>query len=75
MPSLLGDGEKGIEIVYGEEKKIVCAGPTRADKAVQNYLVPARQVQRTEQERTPFHLSSLSPHSPKFQQSAGANPL
>jgi hypothetical protein len=24
LPSLLGDGDKGIEIVYGEEKKILC---------------------------------------------------
>jgi hypothetical protein len=29
LPSLLGDGDKGIEIVYGEEK-IYCTRPTRA---------------------------------------------
>jgi hypothetical protein len=32
LPSLLSDGEKGIEIVYGEEK-IFCTGLTRAAKA------------------------------------------
>jgi hypothetical protein len=34
---LLGDGDKGIEIVYGKEK-IVCTGPTRAAKADKNLL-------------------------------------
>jgi hypothetical protein len=33
LPSLLGDGDKGIEIVYGEKKKIFCTGLTRAAKA------------------------------------------
>jgi hypothetical protein len=33
MPSLLGDGDKGgIELVYGEEKKIFRTGPTRPAK-------------------------------------------
>jgi hypothetical protein len=32
---LLDDGDKGIEIVYSEEK-IFCTGPTRAAKAEQN---------------------------------------
>ncbi len=40
LPSLLGDGDKGIEIVYGEEK-IFCARPNRAAKAEQKSLVPA----------------------------------
>jgi hypothetical protein len=35
LPSLLGDGDKGIEIVYGEEKKIFCTGPPRAAKTEQ----------------------------------------
>jgi hypothetical protein len=30
---LLTDGDKGIEIMYDEEKKIFCTGPTRAAKA------------------------------------------
>jgi hypothetical protein len=29
LPSFLGDGDKGIEIVYDEEK-ICCTGPSRA---------------------------------------------
>jgi hypothetical protein len=38
---LLGDGDKGIEKVYGREK-IFCTGPTRAAKAEQKSLVPAQ---------------------------------
>jgi hypothetical protein len=38
LPSLLGDGNKGIAIVYGEEKKNYCTGPTKAAKAKQNLL-------------------------------------
>jgi hypothetical protein len=41
---LLGDGDKGIEIVYWVRKKIFCIGPTRAAKIEQISLVPARQV-------------------------------
>ncbi len=37
MPSLLGDGDKGIDIVYGKEK-IFCTGPARAAKAEKNIL-------------------------------------
>ncbi len=44
LPSLLGDGDKDIEVVYGEEK-IFGTGPTRADKAEKKSLVPARQAQ------------------------------
>jgi hypothetical protein len=40
--SFLGNGDKGIEIVYGEEKKIYCTGPTRAAMAEQKLIVPAR---------------------------------
>jgi len=50
---LLGDEDKEIKIVYGEEKKILYWA-TRAAKAEQKSLVPARQSQRTNQERTPF---------------------
>jgi hypothetical protein len=46
LPSLLGDEDKGIEIVYGEEKNI-CTRPNRAAKAEQNSCVPARQAQQT----------------------------
>jgi hypothetical protein len=44
LPSLLGDGGKGNEIVYGEGK-IFCTGPTRAAEAKQKSLVPAQQAQ------------------------------
>ncbi len=54
LPSLLlGDEGQRIEIVYGEEK-IFCTRPSRVTKAVQKYLVPARQAKRTNQRRTPF---------------------
>jgi hypothetical protein len=34
LPSLLGDGVKWIEIVYGETK-IICSGPTRAEEPME----------------------------------------
>jgi hypothetical protein len=49
-PRLLGDGDKGPEIV----RIIFCTGPTRAAKVEQKSLVPTRQAQRTNQERTTF---------------------
>jgi hypothetical protein len=58
LPSLLGDGDYGIEIVYSEEK-IFRMGPTRAAKAAQKSVVSARQTKQTNQERTPF----ICPHS------------
>ncbi len=53
-------------------KKTFCTGPNRAAKAEQKSLVPARQAQRTNQERTPFictlwvpvHLSLNSQQGP-----------
>jgi hypothetical protein len=55
LPSLLGDREKGIEIVYGGGKNIFfCTGLTKAAKAEQKSLVPARHARRTYQGRTPF---------------------
>jgi hypothetical protein len=44
LPSLLGDGDKGIEMVYGEEKEQTkfCTGPATAAMAVHKSLVPAR---------------------------------
>jgi hypothetical protein len=53
VSSLLADGDKVIEIVYGEEK-IFFTGPTRAAKEEQKSLEPARQAQQTNQGRTPF---------------------
>ncbi len=41
---MLGDVDKGIEKVCGEEK-IFCTGPTRAAKAEQKSLLPSRQAQ------------------------------
>jgi hypothetical protein len=49
----LGDGDKGIVKVYGEEKNMFF-GAARAANAKQKSLLPARQAQRTNhnQERT-----------------------
>ncbi len=55
-------------------KIIFCTGLTSAAKAGKKSIVPARRVQRTSQERSPYQLSTLSPHSPQFQQSEGATP-
>ncbi len=69
LPSLLGDGDKSIEIVY-DRKKIFYTGPARAAKAEQKSLVSARQAQQTNKERTPS-----SQQSQQFQQSAVTTPL
>jgi hypothetical protein len=72
LPSLLGDGDKWTEIVFGEEK-IFCTGPTRAAKAVKNLLY--QQDEPNKPTKDPFHMYSLSPHLSQFQQSAGATSL
>ncbi len=66
LPSLLGDGDKWTEIVFGEEK-IFCTGPTRAARTEQNLLY--QQDEPNEPTKDPFHMYSLSP---KFQESVGA---
>jgi hypothetical protein len=52
---LLGDVDKGIEIMYGEEK-IFCTGLARAAKAAQKSLLPARQAQPTKEGHLSFVL-------------------
>ena len=59
LSSFVGDGDKGTEIVYGEGKKMYTELTTS----------PTNQ-----QRKDHFHLPSLSPHSPQFQQSAGGHP-
>jgi hypothetical protein len=66
----------GIEIVHGEKKKF-CTGPTggwssqgRTKASCISMKSPTDQPRKD-----PFHLYSLSPHSPQFQQSAVATPL
>ncbi len=79
-PSLLGDEENRIEIVYSEEKNILCWADYRAAMAEQKPLVPARQAQRTNQERTPFicplwvpiHRSFNSQQGPPISNLSGA---
>jgi hypothetical protein len=71
-----GDRDKGIEIVYGEDE-LFCTGPTiEQPRQKKISCIPARQAQAKHQPRKDlFHLYSLIPHSPQFQQSAGATPL
>jgi hypothetical protein len=74
LPSLLGDGDKGIEIVYGEEKNYFVLG--RLEQPRQNKISFTVMTSPTNQLRMdPFHSYSLSPHTPLFQQSAGATPF
>ncbi len=47
--------------------------PTRAAKAEQRYLEPTTRPTK-QASKDPFHLYSLSPHSPQIKQSAGAHP-
>jgi hypothetical protein len=74
LPSLLGEGDKVIEIVYGERKKIFCTGPIRPAKAEQKSLAPARQAQRTNQERTPFICPLWVPIYLSFNSQQGLHP-
>ncbi len=70
LPSLLGNRDKGIERVYRKEK-IFCTGQTRAAQGRTKIPCTGRRSQLTNQPRKdPFHLYSLSPHSPQFQQPA-----
>ncbi len=60
LPSLLGDGEKWSEIVYGEEK-MFDSGRTRAAKGKQiKSLVPAWRAQQSNQRRNPFICTTCS---------------
>ncbi len=54
MPSLRDDGAKEMKLEYGEEKNNFYWANYRAAKAEQKSLVPARQAQRINRERTSF---------------------
>jgi hypothetical protein len=55
LPSLVGNVDKGIEIVCVEEKYIFLLGRLEQPiNAEQKSLVLARQAQRANQGRTPF---------------------
>jgi len=62
LPSLLGDGDKLSEKVFGEE--IFCTGQTIVVKAGQKYLVPAHRAQCSNQGRTPFICTGILLESP-----------
>jgi hypothetical protein len=70
----MGTYKQRIEIVY-VGKKIFCTGPTGADKTGQKISCTGTTKLMNQPRKDPFHLSSFSPHSPQFQQSAGAIPL
>jgi hypothetical protein len=61
LPSLLGGGNKEIEIVYGEEK-IFSTRPIRAAK-VNNNLLHRHDKPIEPTKKGPLSLDSLSPHS------------
>ncbi len=69
LPSLLGDGDKGIEKVYVEDQM------RQAIKTEQNLMYRHDDINEPTKEGSLFHFSSMSPHSPQFQKSAGATPL
>ncbi len=70
---IIAPGDQWSEIVNGESK-IFSTEPTRTAKAGQKSLVPARWA-INQSRKDLFHMFSLSPHLPKFQQSAGATSL
>jgi hypothetical protein len=54
LPRFLGDGDLKSEKVYALRKIIFCTGLTRAAKAGQKSILPARRAQRINQGRIPF---------------------
>jgi hypothetical protein len=70
LPSLLGDREKLSEIVCSEEK-MFC---TRPAKTGQKFIFYRHNEPNEPTKEDPFHMYSLGPHLPQFQQSAGAIP-
>ncbi len=56
LPSLLGEGDKGIKIVYGEEK-ILCTGPTiDQPRQNKNLLYQQDKPNKPTKEGTPLSL-------------------
>jgi hypothetical protein len=74
LPSLLGNGDRGIEIMFGEEKKIFVLGQQGQLRQDKNLLYRHDKPNEPTKKEL-FHLSSLSPYTPQFQQSAGVTPL
>ncbi len=77
LPSLPGDGDKGIEIVYLQitmRKKVFCTRPTRASKAKQKYHVRHDKLKEPTKNK-PLSYVLFESHSPQFQQLARDTPL
>jgi hypothetical protein len=74
LPSLLGDGDKEIEIGTVWKKYFVLGQLGLQPRQNKNVLYWYDKPKNLTKEG-PFHLYSLSPHSPQFQQAAGATPL
>jgi hypothetical protein len=66
LSSLLGDGNKRIEIVNGEEK-LFCTGRLEQLRLNKNLLYLHDKPNEPTKE-DPFHLHSLNPLSPQLQQ-------
>jgi hypothetical protein len=62
LPSLLGDGDKGIEIVYGEEKKYFVLGLLEQPRQNRNLLYRHKKPNEPTMRKDSFHLYSVSPH-------------
>jgi hypothetical protein len=65
LPSLIGDGDRGIEIVYGEEKYILYWA-TRAAKAEQKVSCTSTTRSTNQPRKDPIHLNPPSLHSLQF---------
>jgi hypothetical protein len=74
LPSLLGDGNKKIEIVYGGWGKYFVKGRLEQPRQKKS-LVTAWLAQWTYQGRTPSSFVLFQSPFTSFQQSAGATPL
>jgi hypothetical protein len=71
LPSFLGDGDKEIKIVRKKYLELGQLEQTKTKISCTGTTSPMTNQPR----KDPFHLYSLSRHSPYFQQPAGATPL
>jgi hypothetical protein len=71
LPSLPGKGDKGTEMLDGEEIHI-SYGADHSNQGRTNISCTGTTNTTKQPRKDHFHLYFLSPHLPQFQQSAGA---
>jgi hypothetical protein len=73
LPNLLGDEDKGSEIVYREEKIFCSIRQLDQPRLNKNFLY-RHDKPKNQPKKDPFHLYSLSPHSSQFPKVSRGHP-